>query len=479
MRVVPTLVLLAGISSVVLDAQTVPSNRASLSLEIVTDRWTGDFGGMVKRRRIRILTPYNRTHYFVDRGVQRGLVYEAGLKLEAEINGRLKTSPASRVHVVFVPAARDELYRWLVEGRGDLVATNIPVTPERRRLVDFTTPTRPGINQILATGPDAPAIRTVDDLQGAEVAVREESVELAGLVALNEEFARRGRAPIVIRALPRTLEDEDLLEMVNAGLVRATVVDEFTGQFWIQVLPSLALHPGIVVGRNLAMAWAARKGSPELLAALNPIIEANRAGTAFGNALLTNYLRRAKVVGRATSSRDLTRFRSLTALFQKYADRYELDHLLMMAQAYQESGLDQHATSRVGAIGIMQVMPATAAEMKTGDIRLLEPNVHAGVKYIRWIVDHYFAREGLDSLNQTLFALAAYNCGAGRLQELRRETARRGLNPREWFNNVERLAAERIGRETVQYVSSIYKYYIAYKLAENQAVPASAAERRQ
>jgi membrane-bound lytic murein transglycosylase MltF len=141
--------------------------------------------------------------------------------------------------------------------------------------------------------------------------------------------------------------------------------------------------------------------------------------------------------------------------------------------------MTQHATSRVGAIGIMQVMPATAAEMKTGDIRLLEPNVHAGVKYIRWIVDHYFAREGLDSLNQTLFALAAYHCGAGRLRELRRETARRGLNPREWFNNVERLAAERIGRETVQYVSSIYKYYIAYKLAENQAVPASAAERRQ
>ena len=440
----------------------------SLSLEVVTERWAGDFGEMVRRRRIRILTLYDRTHYFVDGGVQRGLVYEAGLKLEAEINRRLRTTAGTRVHVVFVPARRDELLPWLVEGRGDLIAAGITVTPERARLVDFTMPTRLGVNQILATGPAARPIRTLDDLSGAEVAVREGGVELESLVTLNADFRRRGKAPIVIRSLPRTLEDEDLLEMVHAGLLGATVVEEFTGRFWGAVLSQLVLHPAIVLRPNLAVAWAARKGSAELLAAVNPIIEAHRIGTSFGNTLLAKHLRLAKVVGRATSAHDLASFRSLTTLFKKYSDQYDLDYLLMMAQAYQESRLNQLATSRVGAIGIMQVMPATALDMDTGDIRRLEPNVHAGIKYIRWIIDRHFADKGIDGLNRTLFALAAYNVGAGRLRELRRAAFERGLNPNVWFNNVERITGERVGRETAQYVSNIYKYYIAYRLAEDR-----------
>jgi membrane-bound lytic murein transglycosylase MltF len=335
-------------------AQRATSARTppSLTLEVVTERWTGDFGEMVTRRRIRILTLYNRTHYFVDGGVQRGLVYEAGLKLEAEINRRLGTTAATRVHVVFVPADREELFPWLVEGRGDLIAAGIAVTPGRGRFVDFTLPTHSGINQILATGPAARPTRTLDDLSGAEVAVREGSLELESLVTLNSEFTRRGKAPIVIHSLPRTLEDEDLLEMVHAGLLRATVVDEFTGRLWGAVLSRLALHPGIVLRPNLAMAWAARKDSPELLSAVNPIIEAHRIRTSFGNTPLVKYLRLAQVVGRATSGQDLARFRSLTTLFKKYSDQYDLDHLLMMAQGYQESALKQEVRSRIGAIGI-------------------------------------------------------------------------------------------------------------------------------
>jgi membrane-bound lytic murein transglycosylase MltF len=238
----------------------------------------------------------------------------------------------------------------------------------------------------------------------------------------------------------------------------------------MQVLPNLTLHPGIVVRRNLETGWAVRKGSSELLAAVNPIIKANRVGTKFGNTLLTKYLRLAKVVGRATSERELAKFRSLTAVFKKYADQYELDHLMMMAQGYQESGLNQLAISRVGAIGIMQVMPATGREMNVGDIHQLESNVHAGVKYLRAIIDRHFQKESLDPVNKSLFAFAAYNCGPGRLRQLRQETARRGLDPNQWFNHVERIVGEIAGRQTVEYVSSIYKYYIAYKLAVDRTL---------
>jgi membrane-bound lytic murein transglycosylase MltF len=152
-------------------------------------------------------------------------------------------------------------------------------------------------------------------------------------------------------------------------------------------------------------------------------------------------------------------------MFRKYGDQYGLDYLLMAAQGYQESGLDQNVKSRVGAVGVMQVMPSTGKDMNVGDIRQLEPNINAGVKYIRFMVDQYFKDEPMDALNKGLFAFAAYNAGPARVKQLRAETGKDGLDPNVWFNNVERVAARRIGRETVQYVSNIYKYYIAYQLA--------------
>jgi membrane-bound lytic murein transglycosylase MltF len=135
-----------------------------------------------------------------------------------------------------------------------------------------------------------------------------------------------------------------------------------------------------------------------------------------------------------------------------------------MAQGYQESQLNQRARSHVGAIGIMQLMPATGKEMNVGDIRQLDPNIHAGVKYIRLMEGRYYAKEPMDRVNKVLFAFASYNAGPGRVAELRRAAAARGLDPNVWFDNVEFIAAERIGPETVQYVSNIYKYYIAYEL---------------
>jgi membrane-bound lytic murein transglycosylase MltF len=162
------------------------------------------------------------------------------------------------------------------------------------------------------------------------------------------------------------------------------------------------------------------------------------------------------------------RFRAVVAMFRKYGGQYNLDWMLMAAQGYQESRLDQNARSHVGAIGVMQVMPATGQELAVGDITKIDPNIHAGVKYIRFMIDKYFANEPMTDLDKGLFAFASYNAGPGRIRQLRREAARRGLDPNVWFNNVERIAAERIGRETVTYVSNIYKYYVAYLLIQGE-----------
>ena len=187
--------------------------------------------------------------------------------------------------------------------------------------------------------------------------------------------------------------------------------------------------------------------------------------TMFGNLMVQRYLQNTKFAKSATSEAEMQRFRQIVDLFRKYGEKYDLDYLLMIAQGFQESGLDPNAKSHVGAIGVMQVMPATGKELKVGDIKQTENNVHAGVKYIRFMVDQYFKNEPMDRLNKGLFAFAAYNAGPARVRQLRKEAQTRGLDPNVWFNNVERIASERIGRETVTYVSNIYKYYIAYRLA--------------
>jgi membrane-bound lytic murein transglycosylase MltF len=446
-------------------AKPAPQAGAAALKGILDKPWTGDFDEMVKRRRIRILTPYSKTHYFIDKGVQRGLVYEGGLKLEEDINKKLKTTPATRVAVVFIPTSRDDLYQALVDGRGDIVAASVTVTPERARLVDFTNPTKTGVREIVVTGPGAPAINSVDDLSGTQVAVRDKSIQFESLTALNATFQKQGKAAVSIKVVPTALEDEDILEMVNAGLLKTVIVDDFMAQFWKQILPSITLHPEVSVREDGSLAWAVRKNSPKLIAELNPLIKANGLGTLFGNAILRKYLKSAKFVKDATSETERKKFESLIEIFRKYSAQYDLDFLLMIAQGYQESRLDHSAKSHVGAVGIMQVMPQTAGDLKVGDITKVEPNVHAGVKYIRFMIDQYFADEPMDRLNKGLFAFAAYNAGPGRVRQLRREATQRGLNANVWFNNVERVAGERIGRETVQYVSNIYKYYVAYTLA--------------
>jgi membrane-bound lytic murein transglycosylase MltF len=429
--------------------------------------WTGDLDGMVKRRRIRALVVYSKTFYFVDRGRQRGATYDGLRAFENDLNRRLQTK-ALKVQVVLIPVSRDQLLPALREGRGDIAAANLTITPERRREVDFSEPIATGVREVPVTGPRTPPLRRPEDLAGREVFVRGSSSYHESLLQLNADLAKAGKPPVRLRLAPEQLEDEDLLEMVNAGLVRAVVVDSHKAEFWAQVFPRLVLHPEAAVRTGGEIAWAFRHGSPKLRDAVNRFVKANKMGTAFGNEVFRRYLKSTKWVKGATSAEELEKFRRTVDLFQRYGDRYGFDHLLLTAQGYQESQLDQSRQSPRGAVGVMQVLPSTGKDMKVGDVRQLDSNIHAGVKYLRLMTQRYFDDPGIDSLNRTLFAFAAYNAGPTKISRLRKDAARSGLDPDVWFNHVEIIVARRIGRETVQYVSNIFKYYVAYRLVEEE-----------
>jgi membrane-bound lytic murein transglycosylase MltF len=436
--------------------------------ELILRKWMGDLDGMIKRRIIRVLTTYSKTNYFVDHGTQRGLVCDSFLVFENDLNKKLQNKNI-RVHVVFLPVSHDDLIPALLEGRGDIVAAGTMITDPRKKQVDFSNPTRTGVSAIVVTGPGAPPIARIEDLAGKEVYIRASMTTPQGVERFNAELAKKHLPPVKIRPAPEVLADEDILEMVNAGIVKTTIAFDYIAEFWQQIFPKLVLNKGAAVKTEGQIAMMIRKNSPQLMTELNAFLARYPEGSVQRNMLLQKYLKSVKYAKEATSDKERAKLESTVGFFRKYGEKYSLDYLLMIAQGYQESQLDQNAKSHVGAVGVMQVMPATGTELKVGDITQLEPNVHAGVKYIRFMMDKYFANEPMDALNKGLFTFASYNAGPGRISQLRQRAAKRGLDPNKWFNNVEVLAAESIGRETVQYVANIYKYYLAYQmLMENQ-----------
>jgi membrane-bound lytic murein transglycosylase MltF len=428
--------------------------------------WTGDYAGMVERRLIRIAVPYSKTIYFLDKGRQYGTAVEFGQALEAWVNDGRDKAPEKKIHVVFVPLPRDEIIAAVKDGKADIAAGNLTITPQRLEQIDFTLPFATGVKEVLVTGPSAPAIAVIANLSGQTVRVRRSSSYFEHLAALSQRFVTEGRKPIDIRPADERLEDEDLLEMVNAGLLPWAVVDRHKAEIWKKVLPDLTIREDLAVNDGGEIAWGIRKDSPELRAMLDKFVEKHREGTTFGNVLARRYYREEKMLRKAYDPERRKAFEGLLAIFDKYGKAYGFDTLLLAAQGFQESQLDQSRRSRRGAVGIMQLLPSTAADKAVGitGIETSEDrNIEAGAKYLRHLADTYVDGPGVGPLNRHLFALAAYNAGPGNLRKFRKEAQELGLDPDRWFNNVEHGAAEIVGRETVQYVSNIYKYYIAYK----------------
>ena len=426
----------------------------------------GDLDAMVERGEIRVLTSFTLGSYFIDRGRQRGTVYELSQILETYARDKLGQK-AKRLKVTIIPVRRDQLLSFLIEGHGDVAFANLTVTPERSKIVDFSVPFTRKARELLVTGPSAATITNVTDLAGKEVVVPRASSYYESISELNEKFLGNGLEPIRITLSDPRLEADDILEMMNAGLLPITVVDEHRVRVWAKVFKNLSVHEDIEFRKNAAIALAMRQESPQLKELLDGFVHKNRFGTLITNILLKKYGEYVGWVRPALEREPFRRFEQLAGLFRTYGARYDFDWLILASFAFQESGFDQNVRSPVGAIGVMQVMPATAADRAVGipDIEDLENNIHAGTKYLYVLRGHYFSDEAMDPTERMLFTMAGYNAGPNRVNRLRRVAAARGLDPNVWFNNVELVVAAQVGREPITYVGNIYRYYIAYKRA--------------
>ena len=447
------------------DKATSQASAAGLPLNF--ERHTDDLDAMVKRGTIRALVLYSRSGFFYVNGRPQGIYYEALRAFEQSVNEKLHTGKHP-VQVTFIPVRPDQVEKALTQGVGDLIAYALTVTPEREQRVAFS-PIATDVKQIVVTGKGFGPVASLQDLSGKKIFVNPLTTYPANLEKVNDSLRKQGKPPILIESADKNLLDEDLLEMVNAGIIPATVTITDRATLWASVLPDITPQPNLVIADEGTLGWAMRKNNPKLKAVVDEFAKTHMAGTSFGNTLMRRYLQNNKWVTNPTTKAQLDAFNQTVVFFKKYASQYDFDYLLVVAQGYQESMLNQ-AARHGGAVGIMQVKPsiAAAAPISIPDVTTAENNIHAGVKELHTISDTYFNDPKIDPTNRLLLTFAAYNAGPTRIAALRKQAAGRGLNPNKWFGNVELLVSQGVGQVTVQYVSNIYKYYVAYKLVLQQ-----------
>ena len=434
------------------------------TLEVRLAPHKGDIDEMDKHGVVRALVSFNKIGFFFDNGRPRGMSYDALMDFQRFVNSKLHRNGKEEIHVILVPTTTARAASDLLNGNGDIVAVAVYITEARRKVVDFV-PTSSRQHDVVVSGPDAAPLANLEDLSGKKVYLFKESLAWDELTDLNKKLSAANKPLVRLIRADGNLEHADLLQMANVGLVQYTVTPSHIAQLWKNVLPRLKIYEDFPVTDKMDSGWAVRKDSPRLRALLEEFASTHREGTAYFTTLANTYLNSARFIKNNQNTESVKRFNQMKRLFQKYANRYQFPWMLIAAEAYQESGLNQEARSSVGAIGVMQVMPATAASppVSIPNVTKLEPNIHAGVKLLKYIRDDYFKNDPMDPLNKTLMTLAAYNAGPARLEQCRQLAADMGLNPNVWFQNVEYAVAKNVGAETVEYVSNIYKYYLGWK----------------
>ena len=429
-----------------------------------------DLEGVKTEGALRVLVGYSHTHYFMDGLRLRGISVENLRQFDPVLQKGLG-NPSPKINVLPLPVARDEMIDFLVQGYGDMAIGNITVTEERSEQVVFSVPIRRDVSEVIVHGQDVQDIATLNDLAGRTVHVRGSSSFFESLEFLNQSFSSQGLEPVSVQRLDEQLQTEDILELVSAGAIEITVADDHMAEFWGDVLEGIVVRSDLPLRTGRDIAWAIRRELVDLKPIVDDFVRGHRAGTLVGNVLYQRYLRDNQYVYNASASKDRKRFEDLAEIFRRFSGEYEFDWLLIAAQGYQESQLIQSRRSPAGAIGVMQLLPATARAPSVGipNIEELEANIHAGHKYLRHIADRYFADEDMTELDRHLFSFAAYNAGPTRISRLRREAVDLGIDPNVWFGQMERLVARKVGMEPVTYVRNIFKYYVTYKLMQDEA----------
>ncbi|WP_159739375.1 lytic transglycosylase F [Vibrio atypicus] len=441
------------------------SSASALSLSpLQKEPYFGDLPELESKGVIRVLVSADLGFYYVEDGKPKGILAELLYHFEKQLKQR-----SSYFNLQVIPVHRDELIPSLEKGYGDLIVANLTITDSRDQLIDFSLPVLKDVRELLVTNKSIPPLQNLIEMSGKEVWVRASSSYFESLQALNHQLDSQGLPPVIVRFVEETLQDIELIELVNQGHIQATVLDSHKTELWLKVMDNIQVHDALPLRSNGQIAWAMREQSPKLEAFVNQYLKTSRSGTLLGNVIYGKYLDNTRWLKKILNPNHINRLESLSGIFSQYSMQYSFDPLMMSAQGFQESGLDQSKVSHKGAVGVMQVLPSTAKDPNVNipDIYQVDNNIHAGVKYMRFLKDRYFSDETISPDNQVYFSLAAYNAGPANIRKMRRLASQQGYDPNKWFKNVEIITRRHIGREPVHYVANINRYFVIYKQLES------------
>jgi len=443
-------------------------NRLSLDAHI-SKSYTDDLPGLMGKKIIRVLTTMNRTNFFVSDGHLVGYEYSILKGYEDFLNQSASRKDLKMV-LEFIPVARNELIPKLIQGYGDIAAAGLTITDERKKQVAFTDPYLKDVSEVVVTNRDAENLEKLSNLGGKKVYVRKSSSYFESLKNLNRRLQKNGKKPVKIEAISEDIETESILEMVNSGSIEITVSDSHIAKAWSKVLKNIIIHETLNLRSGSEIAWMVRKKNPELKKSLNRFLKTHKKGTMLGNIYFKRYFEHSKKLEDPTDPENWQQLKQYKSIIRKYAGQYNFDWLLILAVAFQESGLDHSKKSDAGAVGLMQMLPSTAKDKKIGisDIHKVENNVHAGVKYLAFLRDHYYSKADMKPRDRVRMTLAAYNAGPAKIRKVRALAEKMGLDKNRWFRNTEIAALRVVGQETVRYVSNINKYYVLYQAIVEQ-----------
>jgi membrane-bound lytic murein transglycosylase MltF len=445
-------------------AQESDDPLAQIFLDVGGQNSTEDLSAMKKGKLVRALVTLSKTDFFIHNGEPKGIQAEFLHHYEEALNKGVSRREL-KTRIAFVPVPFSELIPALNAGKGDIAAALLTITPERESQVNFISSGRWTVNEVLVTNKSVEDINSVYDLAGNTVYVLRGSSYVEHLKKLNEEFASNMMVPVHIVEADVNLLSEDIIELVNAGVVDMTVIDDFKAKLWAQIFPNIVVREDIQISTGGLIGWAIRKNNPELEASLMEFLPQVRKRSLLGNMITDRYFGTTEWISNPMDDLDRQKLEGFMLFFKQYGDQYGFDWLAVVAQAYQESGLDHNSQSRAGAVGIMQLLPSTAEYVGFSDVTEVEDNIHAGVKYLSYLKEQYFSDPELEEVDRFAFTWAAYNAGPTKVRKMRARAEKMELDPNKWFQNVEYAALRIVGQETVTYVANIYKYYIAYALS--------------
>ncbi|XNS78774.1 transglycosylase SLT domain-containing protein [Vibrio cyclitrophicus] len=438
-------------------------SQLSYSLELSPLRnkpYVGDLDVLETKGMVRVLVSADLGFYYIEDGKPKGIVAEMLYHFE---NILRKKNPFVNVQVI--PVQRDELITSLEKGYGDIAVANLTITDKRLQIVDFSEPIIKNTKELIITNRSIEPITGIKQLSGKEVWVRASSSYFESVQRVNKELDELGLPPLHVNFVEESLQDYELMELVNQGYIQGTILDSHKAKIWIDVMTNIQIHTAFPLRENSRIAWALRKNSPKLKKEINQYVKIARTGTLLGNVIYQKYIDNTRWLGRALNPNKVDRAAKLAGVFEKYSSKYEFDPLMMSAQGFQESGLDQSRVSHRGAVGIMQVLPSTARDKNVNikNIHKVDNNIHAGVKYMRFIKDRYFNDPAITADNQIYFTLASYNAGPAKIRRMRTLAKEKGYNPNIWFKNVEIITRKYVSKEPVIYVANINRYFVIYK----------------